>query len=223
MEPPSHESGEPVSPLASSGWEGPLPPRPDIEEPTPPVERHRRRWIVVGIVVLGTAIVAGTIALLQRDRVPGLPESVGGFRLVRGEVAEQMQKTIDAMMPDEVRVHIGMYGDEIDPQVIVFHFERGFEISDGTPLDAVLEGAASNIAGAPFGGASVDLTAETQAFEGGTDYLCAPIRSTSVLAPYDGVLCLWRGDSVGLVVSFHASDPSSVLDQTKTVAEAIDG
>ena len=76
---------------------------------------------------------------------------------------------------------------------------------------------ANGFAGAG-GGQGIDFATAVQASVDGVDHECAPISS---VAGAGGVLCLFKGETVGLLLLRNYADPQAALSVSEEAARAV--
>jgi hypothetical protein len=196
------------------------PPRPDASPIETPVDAHpssgRRGLSIAGIALLAVAAVA-LAAYLSGSR-DGFPEAALGYERMNDEQADRVESSMEAIRIGEIEISAALYGEGGEPRLLAATYENYPEIADA---ESIIQGAA---AGAESSGGTVDeASLETSEADGYT-YACMRGGGPGFLVPggpsHEGVLCVFDGELVGVVVSTRTTDPVAGLADVRAFVDA---
>jgi hypothetical protein len=224
---PAAREPAPVGPLtaarhaaAAGAVNAPVPPVPpmptssagDLDWSTPAVSTGRIGLppkktggalpVVAGAVVL---VVAAAAAFTFLRGGGGLPDELAGLPRSNSEIATQLEEALSGIEIMGVSFDVGFYGDGLEPQIVLMVFEGLPDELASAPSDMFFEGFASGFA-STSGGATVGFDAAVQRTADGVDYMCAPVEG-----PESGVVCLFRGEGVGMLVTQTTTDANAAV------------
>jgi hypothetical protein len=191
-----------------------LPPRPE-----PP---RKRIGLAIAIAISAVALVAVFALVVTKYKGTGFPDSLAGQPRQTSDAAKQFEQTVASTKIQGVSFEAATYGTGSEPQEILMLFHGLPSSVQQMSRDQFFSGfgasVANGLAGAD-GGQGVDLGAAAQASVDGVDHECAPISGTSGTGP--GVLCLFRGKTVGMLLLRNYADPQAALSVSEEAARAV--
>ena len=196
------------------------PPRPDAFPIESPVEERassgRRGVLIAGIVLLAVGAVA-IVAFLSGSG-DGFPDAALGYERMHDEQADRVESAMEAIRIGDIEISTALYGEGGEPRLLAATYANYPEIADA---ESIIQGAA---AGAESTGGTVDESSlETSTAEGYT-YACMRGGGTGFLVPggpsQEGVVCVFDGELVGIVISTRTTDPVAGLADVRSFVEA---
>jgi hypothetical protein len=202
----------------------PLPPTPvtPVEgtwpDAVPPV-RPRTRWFLPVLVIVAL-IVAGAVAIfLTRDASGGLPEEIDGLPRLHTAEAQALQDAVEGQEVEGLSISTAMYGDSVSPKLVVGVFAGLPPELRSAPMDGVFTVLATALTSQ---GGSLHPEEAVTATDGGTEYRCAPVDAPAGAGPPEtGVLCMWRDDDIGIVLTFRTGDASAAVADARLAHDAV--
>ena len=198
------------------------PPRPDgfaIESPVEPRTGSGRRGVLIaGLVLLAVGAVA--VVAYVSGSGDGFPDAALGLERMRDEQAQRVESAMEAIRIGDIEIDAALYGLGGEPQVLAVTYS---DYPEGANAETIMNGAA---AGAEAQGGTVDESSlQTSDFDGYT-LACMRGAGPGFLVPAgpsdEGVLCVFDGDRVGLVVSTRTTEPIAGLADLRAFVESLE-
>jgi hypothetical protein len=211
-----------MPPATLSGMDLPPapPPRPDAVPVESPFEERRssgRRGVLIAAIAL---LAVGAIALVAflSGSGDGFPDEALGYERMHDAQADRVESAMEAIRIGEIEISTALYGEDGDPRLLAATYENFPEIADA---GSIIQGAA---AGAESTGGTVDeSTLQTSTGDGYT-YACMRGGGTGFLIPggppQEGVLCVFEGEVVGIIVTTRTTEPIAGLADVRAFVEA---
>ena len=156
---------------------------------------------MLAIVLLAVAAVA--VLLFLRTRGDGFPDEVLGYERLRGGAAKTAEEFFESIEIGELRIRAAVYTDGTAPRLIAVIYEN-YPAAVNAPQ--LIQGASSGMEGS--GGAVEEASMETIEVDG-YEYACVEAGGPGFLVPggitEEGVLCVFTGETVGLVITTHSN------------------
>lgn len=172
--------------------------------------------LVVAILLLAAALVI----FLMRSRSDGFPDSALGYERLHNEDAERAERAIEGIEIGDVEIRGAVYGTGDEPQLFAALYEN---YPTGLDAEAIVQGAAD---GAEATGGEVDQGSSRSARSGGYSFACMSGGGPGFLIPGDpsrqGVLCVFQGEVVGVLVTTHTGNPALGLEDARAFVEALE-
>ncbi len=187
---------------------GPVPSRP---------RSGRGPILVVAILLLAVALVV----FLTQGGSDGFPDSALGYERLHNEDADRAESVIEGIKIGDVEIRGAVYGTGDEPQLFAAVYEN---YPAGVEAEAIIQGAAS---GAEASGGEVDQGSLQSAQSGdGYSFACMSGGGPGFLIPggpsRQGVLCVFQGELVGVVVTTHTQNPTLGLADARAFVEALE-
>ena len=198
------------------------PPRPDVQGvPDAPIEPRPRsgRWLV--LVAAALVAVVGVIAVVAAlaGRGDGFPDAVLGFERLGGESAESAEEAMEGIRIGGIEVRAAVYGIGVSPRMVAAIYEN---YPEGVDVEAIIQGAAG---GAEASGGRVNERSVQLSEGAGYRFACMSGGGPGFLVPGGpserGVLCVFEGEAVGIVISTHTREPVIGLRGVRAFVEAL--
>jgi hypothetical protein len=210
------------------------PPRPDAPAPwgsptpwgaqqpthaTPPPRSGRRSVLVVAIVLLLVGAGALIVFLAQRG-TDGFPDRVLGYERLRTDEADRVEGAMEGIEIGEIEIRVAVYGSGGEPTLLAALYDN---YPAGVDVETIIQGAAS---GAEASGGDVDQDSLQVSDSNGYSYACMSGGGPGFLVPggsnQQGVLCVFHGENVGLIVTTHSQEPTLGLSDARTFVDALE-
>jgi hypothetical protein len=197
------------------------PPRPDRSMPPGgqvPSRPHSGRGpvLVVAILLLAVALVI----FLMRAGSDGFPDSALGYERLHSEDADRAERAVEDIRVGDVEIRGAVYGSGDEPELFAALYEN---YPAGVEAETIIQGAAS---GAETSGGAVDQGSLRSAASGGYSFACMSGGGPGFLIPggpsRQGVLCVFQGELVGVLVTTHTEDPTLGLAAVRAFVEALE-
>jgi hypothetical protein len=186
---------------------GPVPSRP---------RSGRGPVLVVAILLLAAALVI----FLMRSGSDGFPDSALGYERLHNEDADRAERAVEDIRIGDVEIRGAVYGSGDEPQLFAALYEN---YPAGLDAEAIVQGAAD---GAEASGGEVDQGSLQSAESGGYSFACMSGGGPGFLIPggpsRQGVLCVFRGELVGVLVTTHTGNPTLGLADVRAFVEALE-
>ena len=186
---------------------GPVPSRP---------RSGRGPILVVAILLLAVALVV----FLTQGGSDGFPDSALGYERLHNEDADRAESAIEGIKIGDVEIRGAVYGSGDEPQLFAAVYEN---YPEGIDAGAIIQGAAG---GAEASGGEVDQGSLQSAESGGYSFACMSGGGPGFLIPggpsRQGVLCVFQGELVGVVVTTHTLNPTLGLADARAFVEALE-
>jgi hypothetical protein len=118
----------------------------------------------------------------------------------------------------EIEIRVAVYGEGDEPRLLAAIYDN---YPERVEVEAIIEGAAS---GAEASGGEVDQRSLQVSESDGYRFACMSGGGPGFLVPggpsEDGVLCVFVGDTVGLIVTTHTTEPVVGLVDVRSFVEA---
>jgi hypothetical protein len=198
------------------------PPRPDAPGPPDAAIEPRRgsgRWPV--LVAAAVVAVVGVIAVVTplAGRGDGFPDAVLGFERLRGGSAESAEEAMEGIRIGQIEVSAAVYGIGETPRMVAAIYEN---YPEGVDVEAIIQGAAG---GAEVSGGRVNERSLQLSEGAGYRFACMSGGGPGFLVPGGpserGVLCVFEGEAVGIVISTHTRAPVIGLRGVRAFVEAL--
>ena len=211
-----------MPPATLSGMDlPPAPPqRPDAVPIQGPFEERpssgRRGVLIAAIALLALGAVA-LVAFLAGSG-DGFPDEALGYERMHDVQADRVESAMEAIRIGDIEISTALYGADGEPHLLAATYENYPQIADA---GSIIQGAA---AGAESTGGTVDESSlQTSAGDGYT-YACMRGGGPGFLVPggppQQGVLCVFEGEVVGLVVTTRTTEPIAGLADVRAFVEA---
>jgi hypothetical protein len=155
----------------------------------------------------------------MRSGSDGFPDSALGYERVHNEDAERAERAIEGIEIGDVEIRGAVYGTGDEPQLFAALYEN---YPAGLDAEAIVQGAAG---GAEATGGEVDQGSLRSARSGGYSFACMS-GGPGFLIPggpsRQGVLCVFLGELVGVLVTTHTGNPALGLEVVRAFVEALD-
>jgi hypothetical protein len=177
---------------------------------------------VIAALIAGGALVVLVVAgLAWLNRSDGFPETVGGKPRVHGDLIEKVEKGLESVEIAGMSFDVAFYGTGGEPSIVALLVRGAPDALGSLTSDrffaafgpGVTQGLSAGV-GAPIEGSAV----VTRTIDG-IDYLCIALAHP-MGASTNGSLCVFRSDTLGLVISTTFSDPRDAVDLAREVAAA---
>jgi hypothetical protein len=178
--------------------------------------RGRRLVLVAAILLLALAGVA--LALYLTARRDAFPSVVLGYERLSGEQADRVEAAMESIRIGDIEIRAALYGEDGRPRLLAATYGNYPEAAD---VRAIMQGAA---AGAEASGGRIDEASLQISRSGGSAFACVRGRGPGFLVPGGpserGVMCVFDGDPVGVLVTTHTTDPMIGLIDVREFVEA---
>jgi hypothetical protein len=203
------------------------PPRPDaspwgasVSSPAPiPPRSGRGPVLVVAIVLLLVAAGALVVFLTQRGS-DGFPDQALGYERLHTDAAERAERAVEDIRIGEIEIRVALYGIGEDPQLFAAVYDN---YPGGIAVEEIMRGAAD---GAETSGGEVDQASMQVSEANGYSFACMSGGGPGFLVPggpsQQGVMCVFQGEQVGVVVTTHTQEPTLGLSDVQTFVEALE-
>ncbi|MGH2640236.1 MAG: hypothetical protein ACRDGO_00900 [Actinomycetota bacterium] len=197
------------------------PPRPDRSMPPGgPIPSRPRSGrgpvLVVAVLLLAVALVI----FLKPGGSDGFPDSALGYERLHDEDAQRAERAIEDIEIGDVEIRGAVYGRGDEPQLFAALYGN---YPAGLDAEAIMQGAAG---GAEASGGEVDQGSLQAAGSGGYSFACMSGGGPGVLIPggpsRQGVLCVFQGELVGVLVTTHTGNPTLGLADVRAFVEALE-
>jgi hypothetical protein len=186
---------------------GPVPSRP---------RSGRGPVLVVAILLLAVAFVI----FLTRGGSDGFPDAALGYERLHNEDAERAESAVEDVKIGDVEIRGAVYGSGDEPELFAALYEN---YPAGVEAEAIMQGAAG---GAEASGGEVDQESMQSAESGGYSFACMSGGGPGFLIPggpsRQGVLCVFQGELVGVLVTTHTENPILGLADVRAFVEALE-
>jgi hypothetical protein len=194
--------------------EAPPPPDAIASERKEAARRATVTAIVAGVILV--VAIAGLVLFLGRG--DGFPDSVGGKPRITGDEVDVMEDALKNFEVGGVTLKLAVYGTGGAPSIIVLQ-------ADGLPeqMQAMSSEEFFKVVG-PSTAAQVGATGTgkhstaTDTIDG-VDYFCAALARPVGLTT-NGSICVYRSDTLGVLISTTFGDPAVAIDLAREVADA---
>lgn len=184
--------------------------------PVPSRPRSGRGPVLVVAILLAAALVI----FLMRSGSDGFPDSALGYERLHNEDAERAERAIEGTEIGDVEIRGAVYGTGDEPQLFAALYEN---YPAGLDAEAIVQGAAG---GAEATGGEVDQGSLRSARSGGYSFACMSGGGPGFLIPggpsRQGVLCVFQGELVGVLVTTHTGNPALGLEDKRAFVEALE-
>ena len=175
--------------------------------------------LVVAILLLAVGAVALVVALTQGGS-DGFPDTALGYERLHDEGAERAESAVEDIEIGDVEIRGAVYGNGVEPELFAALYEN---YPAGVETEAIMQGAAG---GAEASGGVVDQESVQSAESGGYSFACMSGGGPGFLIPggpsRQGVLCVFQGELVGVLVTTHTEDPTLGLADVRAFVEALE-
>lgn len=177
------------------------------------------RWVVLAaaFVIAVASVVAVSFVLADGD--DRFPDSVLGFERLRGESAEGAEEAMEGIRIGQIEIRAAVYGTGEIPRLVAAIYEN---YPAGVDVNAIIRGAAG---GAEASGGRVNERSLRLAEGAGYRFACMSGGGPGFLVPGGpserGVLCVFEGEAVGIVVSTHTRRAVMGLRDVRAFVEAL--
>jgi hypothetical protein len=189
---------------------GPVPGRP---------RSGRGPVLVVAILLLAISAVALVVFLTQGGS-DGFPDSALGYERLHNEEAERAESAVEDIEIGGVEIRGAVYGSADEPELFAALYEN---YPAGLDAEAIMQGAAG---GAEDSGGEIDQESLRSAESGGYSFACMSGGGPGFLIPggpsRQGVLCVFQGGLVGVLVTTHTEDSTLGLVDVREFVEALE-
>jgi len=172
--------------------------------------------LVVAILLL--VVGAVSLFLFLRSRGDGFPDEVLGYQRLRGGAAKQAEDFFESIEIGELRIRAAVYTDGTAPRLVAVLYDNYPAAVSATQL---IQGASTGMEGS---GGLVDESTLQTIESGGYQYACVEAGGPGFLVPgganEEGVLCVFSGETVGLVITTHANVATLGLQDVQAFVEA---
>ncbi|MCD6021685.1 MAG: hypothetical protein K0R20_1395 [Actinomycetia bacterium] len=172
--------------------------------------------LVVAILLLAVALVI----FLMRAGSDGFPDSALGYERLHSEDADRAERAVEDIRVGDVEIRGAVYGSGDEPELFAALYEN---YPAGVEAETIIQGAAS---GAETSGGAVDQGSLRSAASGGYSFACMSGGGPGFLIPggpsRQGVLCVFQGELVGVLVTTHTEDPTLGLAAVRAFVEALE-
>jgi hypothetical protein len=203
------------------------PPRPDAPSPwgsptptpaaTPP-RSGRGPVLAVAIVLLVIGVGALIVFLTRED--DGFPDQVLGYERLRTDDADRAERTVEGVEVGDIEIRVAVYGTGDVPQLLAALYDN---YPEGVDVQAIIQGAAG---GAEATGGDVDQESIQVSESNGYSYACMSGGGPGFLVPggpsQAGVLCVFQGEHVGVIVTTHTQEATLGLLDAQTFVDALE-
>jgi hypothetical protein len=196
------------------------PPRPDavpIESPVEPRTSTGRRGVLIAMIALLAVGIIAVVAYLS-SAGDGFPDAALGLERMEDEQAERVESVMEAIRIGDVEISAALYGRGGEPRLLAATYSNYPEPANA---EAIIQGAA---AGAEAQGGTVDESSLQMSEVDGYTYACMRGGGPGFLVPFgpsdEGVICVFEGDLVGVVVSTRTTEPIAGLADVRAFVEA---
>ncbi len=189
--------------------------------PTQPELSRRRIGLAIAIAVSAVVLVALVALAVLKFKGTDFPDSLAGQPRQTSDAAKQFEATVASTKIQGVSFEAATYGAGSEPQevLLLFHgLPSSVQQMSGAEFFAGVGASVANGFASAGGGQSIDFAAAAHTSDGGVDHECAPITGSSGTG---GVLCLFKGDSVGLLLLRNYADPEAALSVSEEAARAV--
>jgi hypothetical protein len=195
------------------------PPRPDLATQSAP-SRRRRRWPwIVAVLLLANA---GVVALLfTRYAAPDVPEQIAGLPRLRTDQAKAFEDLLSSYGAGGLSLRGGMYGIGDRPELILERFVGSDDPFQGIPIETVLGQAGSAFGQGLGGSGEIDTGATMSQTRGGARYACAPYHGAVPGVGDLSIICIFAGQTSGILVDLRTSETTSALDDAEAAYRAV--
>jgi hypothetical protein len=186
-------------------------------QPGPP---RKRIGLAIAIAVGSVALVALFALVVLKYSGTGFPDSLAGQPRQTSDAAKQFEQTVASMKIEGVSFEAATYGTGSEPQEVLLLFHGLPTSVQQMSGDQFFSGFGASVAnGFAGGGQGVDFATAARASVDGVDHGCDPIAGTSDAG--SGVLCLFKGDTVGMLLLRNYADPKAALSVSEEAARAV--
>lgn len=199
----------------------PPPPPPDgfpIESPVEPRTSSGRRAVLIAAFALLAVGVVAVVACVSGSG-DAFPDTALGLERMDDEQAERAESVIESIRIGDVEIGAALDGQGGEPRLLAATYSN---YPEGANAEAIIRGAA---AGAEAQGGAVDGSSLQTAESDGYDYACMQGGGPGFLIPggpsHDGVLCVFHGELVGVLVSTLTTEPIARLADVRAFVEAM--
>jgi hypothetical protein len=200
------------------------PPRPDTSPwgapasgPAPIPPRSGRGPVLV-VAILLLLVGAGAVIVFLTQRGDGFPDSILGYGRLRGGAAETAEQFFESIRIGDLRIRAAVYTDGRAPRLVAVIYDN---YPEGVDVSTLIRGASSGMEGS---GGSVDDSSIQTAEGAGSRYACVEAGGPGFIVPggaaEDGVLCVFTGDDVGLVITTHSATAIGGLQDVRAFDDA---
>jgi hypothetical protein len=208
------------------------PPRPDASAPwgaatpwgtptpTPVSPRTGRGAVLVVAIVLLLVGVGALILFFTQGGSDDFPDRVLGYERLHNDVADRAERAMEGIEIGEIEIRVALYGSGDQPQLLAALYDN---YPAGVEVDAIIQGAA---AGAEASGGDVDQESLQVIDSNGYSFACMSGGGPGFLVPggasQHGVLCVFLGEHVGLIVTTHTREPFLGLSDAQAFIDALE-
>jgi hypothetical protein len=185
--------------------------------PVPSQPRSGRGPVLVFAILL---LAVALVVFLTRGGSDGFPDSALGYERLHDEDAERAESAVEDIEIGDVEIRGAVYGSGGEPELFAALYEN---YPAGVEAEAIMQGAAG---GAEASGGEVDQESLRSAGSGGYSFACMSGGGPGFLIPGGpnrrGVLCVFQGELVGVLVSTHTENPTLGLADVRAFVEALE-
>ena len=168
------------------------------------------------LVVGGVALV---VFLTQRGS-DDFPDTVLGYERLHGEAADRAERAVEDVRIADIEIRAAVYGIGDQPHLFAAVYDN---YPEGVDIEAIVQGAAG---GAEATGGEIDQGSLQTSEAGGYAFACMTGGGPGFLTPggpaEQGVMCVFKGEQVGVIVTTHAQDAVLGLTDVRAFVEALE-
>jgi hypothetical protein len=176
---------------------------------------------LLALVVVALVATSAVAFALTRGSGGELPDSIDGVPRMHTAEANAFEHVMDGMTMADMSLSGAMYGDGETPDLVLELISGVPAEARSVPMDVFFSQAGAGLAA--NSGGSVREAEAVEATDGGVEYRCAPLDLPPG-APGEagtGVLCMWKAQDIGIVVTFRTGDPSAAVEDARLAYAAV--
>lgn len=217
--------GEPPMPGALTVMpEEPAPPSPD--QIAQDKSRQARRAVIALVGMLAGLVVLVVLAISLLHRGDGFPDAIAGKPRIHTDALDEAAKQLEKITIEGMSVKVAFYGTGAQPSILVFTFHGNEDLLRSVTSDQFFSSFGAGVATGftTTSGDSETASKPVTASIDGVDYLC--IGVAGALGAPDGTLtrgslCVFKKDSLGMLISMTYSDPHDAIGLAEQAAAAL--
>jgi hypothetical protein len=218
---PSKADPNPLPPMPAAPPRDAVRPEPTGQPLQPAPPPRKRIGLAIAIVVSAVVLVALFALVVLKFKGTDFPDSLAGQPRQTSDAAKQFEATMADTKIQGVSFEAATYGVGSEPQevLLLFHgLPSSVQQMSGAQFFPGFGASVANGFAAAGGGQGIDFATAVQASVDGVDHECAPISSATGAG---GVLCLFKGETVGLLLLSNYADPQAALSVSEEAARAV--